>query len=158
MIQPLRKPHRHHAFLSFFAFFVVCSFVLGCYGPPPKNPNWSNATGAEQHERLMWQSIHNKDWKDVEHHLAPLFVGVNSAGKAMDRDAWITYWKDTSVEEFSIGEITVQTAGTDMVVTYVMNASPAQIGSGSQGMKVMSVWQQVKNGWILTATSLTPVR
>jgi hypothetical protein len=28
----------------------------------------------------------------------------------------------------------------------------------NQPLRVLSVWQQVKSGWIMTATSLTPVR
>ncbi len=145
---------------SFVSFVVLVGCLTGCtIGRAPKHATWKNATGAEQYERLMWQAIHDKDWKNVEYHLAPTFVGVNASGQALDRAAWIEYWKGAQIKEFSIGEVSVQPAGNDMVVTFVLHlVGAAGARSFPQGgLRVISVWQQVKSGWILTATSITPV-
>lgn len=143
---------------TFVPFVVVVLFLLGCAGAP-KHPTWKNATGAEQHERLMWQAIRDKDWNDVEYHLAPTFVGVNASGQALDRAAWVSYWKSMQIKEFSIAEIAVQPAGTHMVVTYVFHAGANQGAATAlgAGLRVVSVWQQVKHGWILTTTAMTPI-
>jgi hypothetical protein len=139
---------------------VVVLLFTGCtIGKEAKHPAWKNATGAEQYERLMWKSIHEKEWKEVEYHLASTFVGVNAQGLALDRDGWVEYWKSAKIKELSLGDFSVQPSGTHMVVTFVLRLSsdtPDSTG-GSSTFRVISTWQQVKAGWILTATSLTPV-
>lgn len=105
------------------------------------------------HERLMWQAIRDKDWKNFEQHLAPAFVGVDPGGKDHDRAGWVEYWKSASIHDISLGEVTVQPAGADMVLTYVV----IQPGTADR-VRVVSVWQQVKSRWILTTTSMTPVQ
>ena len=138
--------------LCTFVPFVVLGFLLGCSGPP-KKATWSNATGAEQYERLMWQSAASGNWKEFERRLAPAFVGVDSSGKSFDRNGWVEHWKNTGVHDFAPGEIQVQPAAADMVLTYEL----ALGSTSSQRLRVVSVWQQVKSGWILTACSMTPI-
>ena len=131
--------------------------VIGCSAGVPKHTTWSNATGAEQYERLMWKAIRDQDWKEVEPRLAPMFVGVSPAGQALDRVAWVQYWQGAQVSDFSLGEVTVQPAGADMVVTYVLHLTGAGGAHLPPGLRVISVWQAVKTRWILTATSATPI-
>jgi hypothetical protein len=128
---------------------VLILVLLGCAGEP-KHPSWSGATGAEQYEHLMWRAIRDHDWSNFEEHLAPIFVGVDSSGRLFDRDAWVAHWKSTPVKDFSLGEISVQPQGPDMIVTYVFHSN---LGS----WRVVSVWQEIKKGWILTTTSITPL-
>jgi hypothetical protein len=156
--------------LLFAVFPLTLVLLAGCAGEP-RHPTWNTSTGAEQHERLMWQAMKGQQWKDVESHLAPTFVGVDADGKKYDRAGWLVYWKSASFGDYSLGEVTVDPAGTDMVVSYklVLNSKTSgesssgnsgganNIGS-NQSLRVVSVWQQVKKGWILTATSLTPIR
>ncbi len=140
-----------------FAGFLLLA-ATGCGFGVPKHVTWKNATGAEQYERLMWKAIRDKDWKAVQHRLAPMFVGVNSAGQSFDRSAWIEYWKSARISDFSMGEVTVQPAGQDMVVTYVLRLTgPEGKPQVPAAVRVVSVWQGVKTGWLLTATSATPI-
>src|ERR1051326_3455360 len=125
--------------------------AAGCAGTP-KHATWNNATGGEQYERLMWQAIHDKDWANIERHLSPTFIGVNPQGQMLDRAGWMTYWKGLPAFEFSLGELAVQPEGADMKVTSVVQMS------GGGAVRVVSIWQQVKNRWALTAASLTPIR
>ena len=144
--------------LCCFVSFVVLGFLLGCAGPP-KHPTWKNATGGEQHERLMWQAMHNRDWTNFERRLAPAFVGVDASGKAFDRAGWVERWKSAGVRAYSIGDLQVQPEGPDMVVTYVVTVGAAQAdATASQQMRVVSVWQQVKSGLILTSSTMTPLK
>jgi len=141
---------------------VTLLTLAGCAGQP-KNPTWNNATGAEQHERLLWQAIKAQQWKDVEFRMAPMFVGVGVDGKKYDRAGWMAYWKSAPLPDYSIGEVTVDPAGTDMVVSYILNISATAQGSAGNNLanaplRVVSVWQQVKSGWIMSTTSLTPIR
>jgi hypothetical protein len=138
---------------AFVSLVVAFLCVLGCAGEP-KHPSWKNATGAEQYEQLMWKAMRDKNWNEVEYHLAPTFVGVTDAGQVVDRAGWVELWKAAAIGEFSLGEVSVQPNGADMTVTYVLHLS----GNKSQAFRVVSVWQQIKHGWILIASSATPVR
>ena len=137
-------------------FLLSLALLAGCAGSP-KHPTWKNATGSEQHERLMWQAMKSQQWKDVASHLAPMFVGGGADGRKYDREGWMAYWKAARPSDYSLGEVMVDPAGTNMVVSYVLviNQQPT---ASNQPLRVLSVWQQVKSGWIMTATSLTPVR
>ena len=144
--------------LCFFVSFVVCFLLAGCAGEP-KHPTWKNATGAEQNERLMWQSIQKKDWLNVQSHLSPTFVGVTANGAMFDRTGWLEQWKSAQVVEFSMGEVQVHPEGADMKVTYIFHVqASAPAPASSEGFRVMSVWQQVKRGWMLSAISITPIQ
>lgn len=139
---------------------LVAAFVLlaSCAGPPRK-ATWKNATGAGEYERLLWHSIQKKDWQEVEYRLSPTFVGVSATGQVFDRAGWLEYLKAADVEEASVSEIQVRPAGADMTVTLVLHlSSRTPLSSpGNQGYRVTSVWQQLKSGWALTATSLVPI-
>ncbi|HEY6249072.1 MAG TPA: nuclear transport factor 2 family protein [Candidatus Angelobacter sp.] len=137
----------------FVPTLLLCLLLTGCLKTPGKS-GWNTATGAEQYERLMWQAIHDKQWDEMEHHLAATFVGVNSKGQKFDRAGWVEYWKARPAVEASLGELSVQPEGADMVVSYVANLSGA---SSSSGMQVVSVWQQLKGGWVLISQAITPV-
>jgi hypothetical protein len=142
----------------FVSFVVGLSILLsGCAGEP-KHPTWKNATGAEQHERLMWQSIQGKDWANVERRLSPTFVGVNAEGRMFDRAGWLELWKNAQLTEFSLGELQVQPEGPDMKVTYILNLPASGKGPARAGQRVVSVWQQLKTRWLLSATSITPIQ
>jgi hypothetical protein len=150
MSQLLSSKKKRYVPLCSFVSFVV--LVLGCAGPP-KHPSWKNATGGEAHERLMWQAIREGDWRNFEQHLAPAFVGVDWTGRGFDRAGWVERWKAAPIHDYSLGEITVQPAGADMVVTYLATLP----GAAPDQIRVVSVWQQVKGHSILTTTSMTAV-
>lgn len=105
----------------------------------------------------MWQAIHGKDWREVEYHLAPAFTGVNAAGKRFDRAGWMEYWKANQIQDFYLGEVAVQPNGADMVVTYSLRLTPPFTSPGGD-LSIVSVWQQLKGGWVLISQSETPVR
>src|SRR5579872_241081 len=107
-----------HSFVSFVVGLGL--LIAGCAGEP-KHPTWKNATGAEQNERLMWQSIQGKDWVNVESHLSPTFTGVTPDGRMFDRAGWLEQWKSSGMREFSLGEVQVQPEGVDMKVIYILH-------------------------------------
>ena len=142
--------------MRFLLALMAFTLITGCAGEP-KHPTWTNATGAEQHERLMWQAIQGKDWVNVQRSLSPTFVGVNAEGRMFDRAGWLELWKNAQVTEFSLGELQVQPEGPDMKVTYILHM-PASGTGAPAGQRVVSVWQQLKTRWLLSATSITPIQ
>lgn len=152
MIQISGPKRKGNSPLNSFVSFMVVFLFFGCAGVP-QHPTWKNATGGEMHERLMWQAIRDKDWNNFEQHLAPAFVGVDQAGKSYDRAGWVEHWKAAAIHDYSMGEVTVQPAGADMVLTYVVT-----LPDPADRIRIVSLWQQVKSRWILTASTMTPVR
>jgi hypothetical protein len=154
----LLRPNRPQYSSVASVVMVLLLVATGC-GGPPKHPSWSQATGAEQYERLMWQSLRHDDWNNVQYHLAPTFVGVDERGQSYDRAAWVDHWKSARFTEYSLAEVTVQPAGADMVVTYILHLTgtrdPRSAPGG--GFRVVSVWQTVAKGWVLTTTTITPI-
>jgi hypothetical protein len=149
---------RHRLAWCSFVSFVVCLLLAGCAGTP-KRPAWSNATGAEQHERLMWQAVRDKDWDNFERRLSPTFIGVNSDGQIFDRAGWLALWKGAQVKEVVLGDFLVQPEGADMKVSCSIHFQANGPGlSAPAGLRVLSVWQQVKARWVLAATSITPIQ
>jgi Domain of unknown function (DUF4440) len=135
-------------------FLLIAAFLSGCWKEPSRF-DWKNAPGAEQYERLMWQTIREKEWNEVQHHLASAFLGVAATGQKFDAAGWVTYWQGAQVSDFSIGELTVAPGGPDMVVSYRVTLKGTAVPSGD--LRVVSVWQQVKKGWVLISQSQTPL-
>lgn len=153
------KSQPYFSWCSFVSFVVLfCFLMAGCAGEP-KHPTWKNLTGTEQTERLMWKAIQEKDWTNFGTHLSGTFVGVNSNGQLFDREGWLQLWKGAAVKEYSLGEVEVHPEGSDMKVTYIVQLQGDAVAAGqSAGLRVVSVWQQLKKGWILSATTMTPVQ
>jgi hypothetical protein len=159
MLRPGIRTRRFRCSWSFVSFLVALGFlVTGCAGEP-KHPTWNNATGAEQHERLLWEAVEGKDWTHVERSLSPTFIGVNADGKLFDREGWVQMLKSAQVREFALGEPLVQPEGPDMKVTYVFHTRASGLGAvPATGLRVVSVWHQLKTRWLLSATSITPIQ
>lgn len=105
----------------------------------------------------MWQAMQGKDWTNFERRLSPTFVGVNADGQVFDRAGWLAYWKSIQVKEFLLGDVSVLPEGADMKVTYVLHFQGATAAPAS-GLRLVSVWQQIKANWMLTATAITPIQ
>jgi uncharacterized protein DUF4440 len=136
------------------ALLLAALLLAGCGSPKPNT--WSGATGAEQFERLFWQSVQKKEWNDVEHHLAASFVMSTPAGR-LDREAALANLQQLDVQEFSLGDVDVRPAGSDMIVTYTVTLRGTAGGRPlpSEPVHMMSVWQQVKHGWIMIAHAVS---
>ena len=157
MQNSFRTRTRVLAALCFFVSLVVGFVLTGC-GGPPRHPGWNSATGAEQYERLMWKAIQEKDWGNAERHLSPTFIGITPEGQMLDRSGWIAYWKSAQPVEFSQGEIVVQPEGADMKVTSIVQLQNGGKAAGGSGLRAVSIGQQIKARWALTAISLTPIQ
>jgi hypothetical protein len=119
-----------------------------------KNPTkgWNGATGGEQLEHLFWDEIKAKNWAELDKHLAPTFV-ANSPDATRDRAVALDHWKQYDLQSVSIGEVQVQTAGADFIVTATITATGTVGGKPipAQPIHTMTVWQQVSKGWVVVA-------
>lgn len=130
------------------------SIVSCTQGKPPQSQGWSAATGAEAYERLMWKSIRERDFRQVERHLAPIYTLTTRSGIA-GRDRALEYFRGLNLADVVIGDLEVKPEGADMVVSYT--ASLQSKSGTAQKYYMTTVWQQAKKGWIAIAHSEVPV-
>ena len=144
---------RLNARLAALAATILVLVLSGCTMWEQKQSTaWSSATGAEQFERLLWQEIKARNWPEVERRLAPSFVEVTPAG-SRDRAQTLERLKSLNLADYSLGGLEVRPAGSDMVVAYAITL---RASSGDETtLHMMTVWQQVKGGWIVVAHSET---
>ena len=121
-----------------------------------KNPKkgWEGATGGEQLERLFWNEIQAKNWRELDKHLAPLFV-ASSPDANRERAAAIEHWKTYDLQSVSLADVQVQTGGPDFIVTSTVTLTGTINGHPipAEPIHSMTVWQQVKKGFVIIAHS-----
>jgi hypothetical protein len=131
---------------------VLMLAATGCtmWKNPPKG--WAGATAGEQLERLWWKDMQAKDWKELDKHLASTFTAVTPAG-SYSRTEFLEQLKGLELDDYSLGEFNTQLNGRDFVVSYVIHLRGTRAGQPlpSEPLRMMSVWQQVRKGWILIA-------
>ncbi len=130
-----------------FAATTACNM----WSKPPKG--WSGATGGEQIENLFWKDVQEKDWKEVDRHLAATFTATGPEGHA-DRAAFLQRLQQHAVSEVALSGCNVQTNGADLVVACTLQARFA--GQPPSSFSTLSVWQQLKKGWVMVAHAETP--
>ena len=123
----------------------------------PKTATWSNATAGEDLERLFWQDLKAKKWAETEKHLAPIFVSVTPGG-TFDRAASLEHLRQLEITDYTLGDFATQLNGDSLVVTYTITVHGNFSGRPLPGTpaRMMSVWQQLKKGWVMIAHSDTP--
>jgi hypothetical protein len=149
---------RHTHSIAFLMTLLVTSFSISLFGQTiwkePKNANWKNATGAEQYTQLLWQAVRKKDWLAVESHIASNFVYMDGSG-TKDKQQYVDYLKRLELSEHTLSDANVTASGVDSIVTYTLTLKPAT--GETESLRVMSVWQQQKSGWVLIAIARSKV-
>lgn len=118
---------------------------------------WKTAAGPEAYEKLFWQAVKEKDWAMVERRLAATFVAVDAEG-THDRAETMALFRQLDLQDFSLGELKSAPNGSDMMVTYtiVMRGTYKGQPIPNTPFRMLSVWQQVKGGWIAVAHADVP--
>jgi hypothetical protein len=123
--------------------------AIGCkmWSKPPSG--WIGATGGEHLEHLFWQDVQAKNWAEVDRHIASTFAGAG-AGGTLDREAFLRDLQKAPLTDFSLSECRSQLNGADVIIACTLRAQWAgQLSTGS----TLSVWQQLKKGWLMVAHS-----
>ena len=128
--------------------------------PEKRNPNWQQATGAEQFERLYWQELKAKNWKEVEAHTASNFTHTSAAG-VRNKQETITMYQQNPLLEYQLGNFEVVAHGDTAVVHYTADFTYTDESGKTVGPvhnRVQTVWKQHKTGWILVAKAAFPAQ
>lgn len=123
----------------------------------PSTANWKNATAGEQLERLFWDTVKARNWSELDRHIAPGFVLQSPAGPR-DRSQALERLRQLQLSDYSLGDVSTQLQGNTLIVTYSITRRGSLAGQPlpDSPVRMMSVWQQLKRGWLLIAHSDTP--
>jgi hypothetical protein len=137
---------------------VLCLSLLttSCW-EEKQPPTWRMATGPEAYEKLFWDEVKAKNWTQVEGRLGATFVAIDSEGRH-DRAETMALFRELDLQDFSLGEMKSEPNGSDMMVTYtiVMQGSYKGQPLPNTPLRMLTVWQQVKGGWIAVAHADVP--
>jgi hypothetical protein len=121
--------------------------------------NWADATGGEGLERSFWKDVQDKNWTELQRHIAGNYVAYSAEGR-MDREATLQHLQQLQLDDYSLGDFQVELNTNTLVVTYTVSARGSVAGHPlpTQPLRMMTVWQKQKSGWQAIAhTVIGPV-
>ncbi|MDT8066680.1 MAG: nuclear transport factor 2 family protein [Terriglobia bacterium] len=124
-----------------------------------KNANWHQATSGERLVNLFWNDVQHKKWQELDRHVGPEFLGTNQL-LTLDKPALLDHLSHLNVDHFQIGEVQTRPAGNDLLVSYVITLRmKSASGPGPEmRLRMLSVWQELKHGWVVVAMSSSPIQ
>ena len=128
--------------------------LAGCtlWGEHPVT-HWKDATGGEGLERSYWEDVKAKHWTEIDRHLAGNYVLVTPEDGRLDRAAALSRLQDLQLDQYSLGDMQTELNGGTLIVTYNITLRGTSGGQPlpSVPMRMMTVWQQQKRGWLVIA-------
>jgi hypothetical protein len=140
------------------ALLCALLFNSACtIGPEVAKPNWSQATSGEQYERLFWDSVKAKNWRDVDAHISGT-VMTQTPDATRNKQQTMEHVKQLNLADYSMGDVQTETSGADIIVTYTMTIHGTVDGKPvpETPMRMMTIWQQAKRGMIMAAHTTMP--
>ena len=134
-------------YLAAVVLLLLPTLACTMWSRPPSS--WKGATGGEQLERLFWKDVQAKNWTEVDRHVASIFAGAGPGG-TLDREAFLRDLQKAPLTDFSLSECRSQLNGADVILACTLHAQWAGQPSTSS---TLSVWQQLKKGWVMVAHS-----
>lgn len=118
--------------------------------------NWSETTGAESLERSFWKDVQTKNWTELERHVAGNYTSITPQEGRFDRAGALQHLQQVQLDDYSLGDVQTELNGSTLVVTYTITMRGSFSGQPlpSQPVRMMSVWQQQKAGWMTIAHSV----
>ena len=140
--------------MTSFSILLLASLIACTKWEEPKTHTFKTATGAEQYERLMWDAVKNKDRLAISSHLASNYVHEDETG-TKNKEQYLAELEQTTVSDYALADLNVTPQGIDMIVTYQITLRGNSAGKSfpNEPIRMMSVWQQQKAGWVLVAQS-----
>jgi hypothetical protein len=137
---------------------VALLLTTACTIAPEKaKPGWAGATSGEQYERLFWDSVKAKNWRDVEAHLSGTVV-TETPDAVRNKQQTMEHVRQLNLTDYSLGDLQTQSNGPDLIVTYTITVHGTFNGQPipDKPQRMMSVWQVVGKGTVITAHTSMP--
>jgi hypothetical protein len=118
--------------------------------------NWLDATGGEGLERSFWKDVKAKNWNELERHIASNYVSFTPEEGRLDRAAMLQHLQPLQLDDYSLGDFQIELNTATLVVTYTITMRGTFAGGAlpTKPVRMMTVWQQQKKGWMAIAHSV----
>jgi hypothetical protein len=141
------------------AVLTLCAIMLlsGCtVWREHQVSDFKDATGGEGLERSFWKQVKAKRWSALEGHLAGNYVLVTPDGGRLDRVAALARLRQFQLDECTLGDFQTELNTETLVVTYAIAMRGTLAGQPlpTDPVRMMTVWQKQKAGWMEIAHSV----
>jgi hypothetical protein len=118
--------------------------------------NWADATGGEGLERTFWKEVKAEKWNQLQAHLANNYVSITPEEGHMDRAGALAHLQQLQLDDYTIDDLQTELNGETVVVTYAITLRGKFAGQSlpSAAVRMMTVWQRQKAGWMAIAHSV----
>ena len=118
--------------------------------------DFKDATGGEGLERSFWKQVKAKRWNAVEGRLASNFVSLTPEEGRLDRGAALSHLQHLQLNEYALGNLQTELNSETLVVTYAITMRGTFDGQPlpADPVRMMTVWQKQKSGWMVIAHSV----
>ncbi len=141
-------------------FFLLTLLLLlpGCtmWREHPGSSKWTDATGGEGLERSFWKEVKDKRWNELEHHLAGNYIAVSPEQGRLDKASALARLQQLQLDDYTLGDVQTELNSDTFVVSYTiaMRGTIAGQALPSEPVRMMTVWQKQKAGWMAIAHSV----
>src|SRR6266446_4061822 len=118
--------------------------------------DFKDATGGEGLERSFWKQVKAKRWNALEGHLASNYVLITPEEGRLDRAAALDHFRKIQLDEYTLGDLQTELNTETLVVTYALTMRGTVAGQSmpAEPVRMMTVWQKQKAGWMEIAHSV----
>lgn len=122
----------------------------------PGSTNWTDATGGEGLERSFWEQVKAKRLDELGHHFASNYIAVTPQEGKLDKAAMIGHLQQVQLDDYTLGDVRTEMNSDTIVVTYTIAMRGTFAGDPlpSEPVRMMTVWQKQKVGWMAIAHSV----
>lgn len=122
----------------------------------PSSSKWTDATGGEGLERSFWREVKDKKWKELEQHMAGNYIAVSPEQGRLDKAAALAQLQQLQLDDYTLGDVQTEMNSDTFVVSYILTMRGTLAGQPlpSEAVRMMTVWQKQKAGWMAIAHSV----
>lgn len=117
---------------------------------------FKDATGGEGLEHSFWKQVKAKRWNALEAHLAGNYVLITPEEGRLERAAALDHLRQVQLDEYTLGDLQTELNTETLIVTYTitMRGNFAGRPLPTDPVRMMTVWQKQKAGWMEIAHSV----
>jgi hypothetical protein len=143
---------------AIFVLLIALLWLCGCtmWREHPGSSNWKDATGGEGLERSFWKEVKDKKWNELERHMAGNFIAVSPERGRLDKAEALAHLQQFQLDDYTLGVFHTELNSDTFIVSYTVAMRGTMAGQPlpSEPVRMMTVWQKQKAGWMAIAHSV----